>query len=194
MQRELDYERARVHRLVVHARDAAGHPTTAEAVVLVHVLDTNDNPPLIAIDDGTTVGETGEAAVVVRVAEGAESRDRQLAIVSVSDPDAGPNGQFTCALSNVNPNANGNVPGALIQLVPFGGGGQSGSLAYYQLKVAPDVELDRESPAVRDGALQLTVTCEDRGVPHPLISQRRLTVRRRRGWPLCHSPQRLNSS
>ena len=184
MQRELDYERARVHRVAVHARDEAGHPTTAEAVVLVHVLDSNDNPPVIAFDNGAIeVGEDGEA--VVRVVEGPESRDRQLAIVSVSDRDAGPNGQFTCAL------ANAHVPGALFELVPFGSGGQSGPAAYYQLKVAPNVELDREAPAVRNGALQLTVTCEDRGVPHPLNAQRRLTVRR--GWPLFRSPQRLNS-
>ena len=176
-----------MHRVVVHARDEAGHPTFAEAVVLVHVLDSNDNSPLISFDDDAIkVGETGEA--VVRVVEGAESRDRQLAFVSVSDPDSGPNGQFTCALANAHTNLNANVPGALFQLVPFGGGGggQSGSTAYYQLKVAPDVELDRETPTVRDGALQLTVTCEDRGVQRSLSAELRLTVRR--GWPLFRSP------
>lgn len=154
---------------MVHARDTAGHPTTAEATLLVYVLDANDNPPLIAFDvDENGAGAGGAGAPLVRVAEGAESRDRQLAIVSVSDPDAGANGQFGCALE-----ASG---AALFQLVPYQQAAQASGAAYYQLKVAAEGGLDREAPAVRDGALVLTVTCEDHGVPHRLSSQRTLTV------------------
>lgn len=175
LQRELDFERTRLHRLVAHARDSGGHPTTAEVPVLVHVLDSNDNQPLIAFDitgGGAGAGagagaEAGEA--VVRVLEGPDSRDRLLAIVSVSDSDSGPNGQFSCTLDSVP------AAGSLFQLVPFQSS-SAGGPAYYQLKVAPDVELDREAPSVRDGVLQVAVTCEDHGVPHRLNAQRILAV------------------
>ncbi len=80
MQRLLDADTQSVHNLKVVARDAAGHPNSAEATVLISVIDSNDNEPSITFD-GPAVNDT------VSVTEGEitdKSNNNQFSINKLS--------------------------------------------------------------------------------------------------------------
>ncbi|XP_028856949.1 protocadherin-16-like isoform X2 [Denticeps clupeoides] len=49
LQKPLDYEKRRVHELVVQARDNATQPEVTNAFVTIHVRDYNDNQPTMTI-------------------------------------------------------------------------------------------------------------------------------------------------
>ncbi|XP_061596681.1 protocadherin-16-like [Cololabis saira] len=77
----LDYEKKRVHELVVQARDNASQPEVTNTFVTIHVRDFNDNQPTMTI---IFLSEDGSP----RISEGAEAGE-YVARISVTDPDYG---------------------------------------------------------------------------------------------------------
>ena len=131
---ELDYEQASVHHLVVEATDAAiGQPVVAS--VTVHVLDVNDNAPLITV---SVFSEMDVAEVKENSPPGAV-----VAYAFITDRDSGANSQVTC-----------NIDNSLFRLEALEG--------QDQFQIVTQVELDREGPL---DVHQLTVTCSDSGDP-----------------------------
>ncbi|KAM9265993.1 LOW QUALITY PROTEIN: uncharacterized protein FYN16_006534 [Cariama cristata] len=124
----LDFEDTRVYALLVEARDGGG--LTALCKVEVEVLDVNDNAPDITmLSVSSPVPEDVPAGTVV-------------AVLKVTDPDSGENGQVWCELS-------GEAP---LSLVASSGG---------SYKVVTASALDREQAAEH----RVTVVARDRGSP-----------------------------
>lgn len=93
LMRPLDYETRTLHEFQVVARDSAGGEgaRSATATVRVHVLDINDCEPRITLD------YTNEARVE-RVDENLPE-NTFVSSFTVSDCDAGDNGNFSCSLA-----------------------------------------------------------------------------------------------
>ncbi|KAM6907301.1 protocadherin-16 [Xenentodon cancila] len=77
----LDYEKKRVHELVVQARDNASQPEVTNTFVTIHVRDFNDNQPTMTI---IFLSEDGSP----KISEGAQP-GQYVARISVTDPDYG---------------------------------------------------------------------------------------------------------
>ena len=94
LMRPLDFETRALHEFHVVARDMNGGEgaRSASALVRVHVLDANDCEPRIMLD-------YSNEAHVERVDENLPA-DTFVSSFSVSDCDAGDNGNFTCSLAN----------------------------------------------------------------------------------------------
>ncbi|XP_030223642.1 protocadherin-19 isoform X1 [Gadus morhua] len=140
---ELDYENAQIYELDVQAKDLGPNSIPAHCKVTVKVMDTNDNPPIINLLSLNTE--------LVEVSENA-ARGYVIALVRVSDKDAGANGKVQCRLQ-------GNVPFRLQEYESFS-------------TILVDGRLDREQ---RD-TYNLTIQAEDSGTP-PLRATKSLVVK-----------------
>ncbi|KAM6056391.1 protocadherin gamma-B5-like isoform 3-T3 [Chlamydotis macqueenii] len=124
----LDFEDTRGYTLLVEARDGGG--LVAHCKVEVEVLDVNDNAPEIRVlSVSSPVPEDAPVGTVV-------------ALLRVSDPDSGENGEVSCELSGE----------AALSMVASSGGS-------YKLVTAS--ALDREQAAEQ----RVTVVARDRGIP-----------------------------
>uniref|UniRef100_A0A8C6NV07 Protocadherin-16 n=1 Tax=Nothobranchius furzeri TaxID=105023 RepID=A0A8C6NV07_NOTFU len=81
LNKPLDFEKRRVHELVVQAQDNATHPEVTNAFATIHVRDYNDNQPTMTI---IFLSEDGSP----RISEGAQP-GQYVARISVTDPDYG---------------------------------------------------------------------------------------------------------
>ena len=136
----LDFEENSAYEIRVQARDKGAIPRSTHCKVLVEVVDINDNPPDIKV-----------TSLMSPVREDAE-RGTVVALITVTDKDAGKNGHLNCILM-------GPVPFKL----------QSSYKNYYSLVV--DGPLDRES----DFQYNVTIKATDEGTP-PLSTSSVITV------------------
>uniref|UniRef100_A0A3B3D0P0 Si:ch73-379j16.2 n=1 Tax=Oryzias melastigma TaxID=30732 RepID=A0A3B3D0P0_ORYME len=83
---EIDFEKADVYKLDVHASDRGQPPMNADCRVIIKVLDRNDNQPEIEVTSlSKSVSEDSKAGTVV-------------SLISVKDRDSGLNGKVICSL------------------------------------------------------------------------------------------------
>ncbi|XP_020137953.2 protocadherin alpha-11 isoform X6 [Microcebus murinus] len=126
----LDYEENKFYEIEVQAIDKGTPPMAGHCTVWIEILDINDNPPEVAVTSlSLPVREDTQPSTVI-------------ALISVSDLDAGVNGQVTCSLTP-------NVPFKIVSTFKN----------YYSLVL--DSALDRESVSSYD----LVVTARDGGSP-----------------------------
>ncbi|XP_022042707.2 protocadherin alpha-8-like [Acanthochromis polyacanthus] len=84
---EIDFEKADVYKLDVHATDKGQPPMSTDCTVMIKVLDKNDNKPEIEVTSlSNTVSEDSKPGTVV-------------SLISITDKDAGLNGKVICSLS-----------------------------------------------------------------------------------------------
>ena len=88
----IDYEEATEYNLAVVARDRGPSALAAYTKVIVRVSDINDHAPSVRVNTMTGSGQA-------EIKEGARP-GTFVAHISVSDPDGGQNGEFTCLLDN----------------------------------------------------------------------------------------------
>ncbi|XP_074169757.1 protocadherin alpha-6 isoform X3 [Rhinolophus sinicus] len=130
IRKNLDFEKVNSYKIRIDATDRGHPPMAGHCTILVKVLDINDNVPQISLTSlSLPVKEDAPLGTVI-------------ALISVSDQDAGVNGQVTCYL----------MPHGPFRLV-------STFKNYYSLVL--DSALDRES--VSDYAV--VVTARDGGSP-----------------------------
>ncbi|KAH0618103.1 hypothetical protein JD844_017087 [Phrynosoma platyrhinos] len=128
---KLDYEDTNLYEIRAEATDKSAYPLSGHCKVLIEILDVNDNIPEVSV-----------TFLLVPVPEDS-SVGTVVASISVSDKDAGANGQVTCSL----------WPTMLpLKLV-------STFKNYYSLILAEP--LDREKVA----EYKLIVTVQDQGSP-----------------------------
>ncbi|XP_063353948.1 protocadherin alpha-8-like isoform X22 [Pelmatolapia mariae] len=138
---EIDFEKTDIFKLDVHATDKGQPPMSADCTAIINVLDVNDNKPEIEVTSlSKMVSEDSKPGTVV-------------ALISITDQDAGLNGKVICSLSD-------NVP---FDLKP------SFQNNMYSLVIKH--KLDRESVFHYD----VTITATDCGVP-PLSTSRILSI------------------
>ncbi|XP_072807824.1 protocadherin alpha-13-like [Vicugna pacos] len=127
---KLDFEEKKLYEIPVEAVDKGNIPMAGHCTILVEVLDINDNAPEVTITSlALPVREDAQVGTII-------------ALISVSDPDSGANGQVTCSLTP-------QVPFKLVSTFKN----------YYSLVL--DSVLDRESVA----NYELVVTARDGGSP-----------------------------
>ncbi|XP_032332804.1 protocadherin alpha-12 [Camelus ferus] len=127
---KLDFEENNEYEIQVKAIDKGIPSMAGHCTVLVQVLDLNDNTPEVTVTSlSLPVREDAQVGTVI-------------ALISVSDPDSGANGQVTCSLTP-------QVPFKLVSTFKN----------YYSLVL--DNTLDRESVA----NYELVVTARDGGSP-----------------------------
>uniref|UniRef100_A0A8C7V0S2 Protocadherin-19 n=1 Tax=Oncorhynchus mykiss TaxID=8022 RepID=A0A8C7V0S2_ONCMY len=139
----LDYEVTHIYEIDVQAKDLGPNSIPAHCKVTVNVMDANDNPPVISLLSVNTE--------LIEVSENAP-RGYVIALVRVSDKDAGANGKVQCRLQ-------GNVPFRLQEYESFS-------------TILVDGRLDREQ---RD-TYNLTIQAEDSGTP-PLRATKSFVVK-----------------
>ncbi|XP_042275504.1 protocadherin alpha-8-like [Thunnus maccoyii] len=84
---EIDFEKADVYKLDVHATDKGQPPMSTDCRVIIKVLDENDNKPEIEVTSlSNMVSEDSKPGTVV-------------SLISITDKDAGLNGKVICSLS-----------------------------------------------------------------------------------------------
>ncbi|KAF7235487.1 Protocadherin alpha-6 [Varanus komodoensis] len=127
----LDFEESAAYDIQIEATDKGPYPLSGHCKVLIEVLDVNDNGPEMSLKSiAVPVPEDSPPGTVV-------------ALISVSDKDAGANGQVSCSLWPLG------LPFKL----------QSTFKNYYSLVVAEP--LDREKVA----EFKLRVIAQDHGAP-----------------------------
>ncbi|KAM5299001.1 protocadherin alpha-13 isoform 6-T6 [Ctenodactylus gundi] len=127
---KLDFEEKKLYEISVEAVDKGNIPMTGHCTLMVEVIDINDNAPEVTITSlSLPVREDTQPSAVI-------------ALISVSDRDAGANGQVTCSLTP-------QVPFKLVSTFKN----------YYSLVL--DSALDRESIS----EYELVVTARDGGSP-----------------------------
>ncbi|XP_039872394.1 protocadherin alpha-8-like isoform X21 [Simochromis diagramma] len=137
----IDFENMEVYKLDVHATDKGQPPMSTNCRVIINVLDVNDNKPEIEVTSlSKIVSEDSKPGTVV-------------ALISITDQDAGLNGKVICSLSD-------NVP---FDLKP--------SFQDNMYSLVIKYKLDRESVSHYD----VTITATDCGVP-PLSTSRTLSI------------------
>ncbi|XP_042319258.1 protocadherin gamma-C3-like isoform X7 [Sceloporus undulatus] len=141
LQGPLDFEGTEAYEIAIQATDRGANPAVAHCKVLVEVVDVNDNRPEITV-----------ASVYSPVPEDA-APGTVVALLSVTDQDAGDNGLVDCAIP----------PG-----IPFA---LSSSLKnYYTLQT--NGPLDREQAS----EYNITITARDAGSP-PLREEKHILVK-----------------
>ncbi|KAK1343402.1 hypothetical protein QTO34_016182 [Cnephaeus nilssonii] len=126
----LDFEDTKLHEIYIQAKDKGANPEGTHCKVLVEVVDVNDNAPEITVTSVySPVPEDAPLGTVI-------------ALLSVTDLDAGDNGLVTCAIP----------PGLPFSLT-------SSLKNYFTLKTS--AALDRE--AVPE--YNLSITARDAGAP-----------------------------
>ncbi|XP_005719976.2 protocadherin alpha-6-like, partial [Pundamilia nyererei] len=84
----IDFENMEVFKLDVHATDKGQPPMSTDCRVIIKVLDVNDNKPEIEVTSlSKIVSEDSKPGTVV-------------ALISITDQDAGLNGKVICSLSD----------------------------------------------------------------------------------------------
>ncbi|XP_058398318.1 protocadherin alpha-10 isoform X8 [Diceros bicornis minor] len=127
---KIDFEETKLWKLQIEAVDTGNPPMFGHCTILIEVLDINDNAPeLLVTSLSLSVPEDAPLGTVI-------------ALISVTDRDAGGNGQVTCSLTL-------HVPFKLVSTFKN----------YYSLVL--DSTLDRESVS----AYVLVVTARDGGSP-----------------------------
>ncbi|XP_048187405.1 protocadherin alpha-7 isoform X3 [Perognathus longimembris pacificus] len=126
----VDFEERKVYKIQVEASDRGSPPLVGHCTVLVEVEDMNDNAPQLTV-----------RPLRLPINEDAPL-DTVIALVSVTDPDAGANGQVSCSLTP-------RVPFRLVSTFNN----------HYSLVL--DSALDREATA----GYQVVVTARDGGSP-----------------------------
>ena len=167
----VDYEKSPVCHLIVVAADHGPEVRTAEATVAVKVDDVNDNPPTVIVntlyDSDTDVAHVTENA----------PPGTFVGHVIVRDPDRGAGGRFNCSvddsrfrLRRISSASAGefHVVTAGVAALPDR---ERREKFRYARSTPTKVRTDRE----RREKFQLTLACEDFGVP-ALVTTRRLTV------------------
>ena len=86
----IDFEAERSHMLYVQAADQGPNPNKAYCTVIVEIIDTNDNPPLIEV---SFIDSTEDLTLPEDLAVGSFA-----AFVSISDADLGPAGEIEAHL------------------------------------------------------------------------------------------------
>ncbi|KAM9694021.1 protocadherin alpha-8 isoform 2-T2 [Trichechus inunguis] len=130
IQKNLDFEKVNSYKIRIDATDKGHPPMVGHCTILVKILDINDNIPQIILTSlSLPVREDAPLGTVI-------------ALISVSDQDAGANGQVICSLT----------PHGPFKLV-------STFKNYYSLVL--DSTLDRESVP----SYELVVTARDGGLP-----------------------------
>lgn len=127
----IDYEMGNEYNLAVVARDRGPSALAAYTKVIVKVWDINDHAPDVTVN---TMTSSGNAEIM----EGARA-GTFVAHISVSDPDGGRNGQFSCILDNTD-----------FQLE---------KLYQTEFKLVTTTVFDREQQAVHS----VNIICEDNG-------------------------------
>ncbi|XP_078810336.1 protocadherin alpha-3 isoform X40 [Oryzias latipes] len=85
---EIDFEKAEVYKLDVHASDKGQPPMNADCRVIIKVLDQNDNLPEIEVTSlSKSVSEDSKPGTVV-------------SLISITDRDSGLNGKVICSLQD----------------------------------------------------------------------------------------------
>uniref|UniRef100_A0A8C1I8D7 Protocadherin 2 alpha c n=1 Tax=Cyprinus carpio TaxID=7962 RepID=A0A8C1I8D7_CYPCA len=140
VKKDIDYEQKNAIELRVQAKDKSNNPRGAHCKVLVEVEDVNDNIPEISVT--SLVNAVKEDAPI----------DTMVGMITVTDSDAGKNGQVTL-------NIHGSAPFKV----------QNSYKNYYTLVV--NGPLDRE----RASEYNVTITATDEGSP-PLSSTSVITV------------------
>ncbi|XP_038157747.1 protocadherin alpha-9-like isoform X10 [Cyprinodon tularosa] len=135
IKRNIDFEENTAFEIRVQASDKAASPLTSHAKLLIEVLDVNDNAPEITV---TSLLNTVKEDASIGTA---------IALVSISDKDAGKNAKVNCEISN-------NVPFKL----------ESNYNNYYSLVVG--AHLDRE----KTPQYNISIIATDEGSP-PLSSR-----------------------
>ncbi|XP_062986047.1 protocadherin alpha-3-like [Elgaria multicarinata webbii] len=127
----VDFEESTAYDIQIEAKDKSSYPLSGHCKVLIEVLDVNDNRPEMSLKSlSVPVPEDSPPGTVV-------------ALISISDRDAGANGQVSCSVW---------PPRLPFKL-------QSTFKNYYSLVVAEP--LDRE----REAEYKLVVTAQDHGAP-----------------------------
>ncbi|XP_051774558.1 protocadherin alpha-3-like isoform X34 [Ctenopharyngodon idella] len=134
VQKDVDYEQRSAIELRIQAKDKSNNPRAAHCKVLVEIVDVNDNIPVISVT--SLVSTVKEDAAI----------GTMVGMITVTDNDAGKNGQVTLKIQ-------GSVPFKV----------QNSYKNYYTLVV--DGPLDRE----RASEYNVTITATDEGTP-PLSS------------------------
>nr|XP_061793183.1 protocadherin alpha-8-like [Nerophis lumbriciformis] len=84
---QLDYEKADVYKLDVHATDKGQPPMSTNCRVMIKIVDENDNQPEIDVTSlSKTVAEDSKPGTVI-------------SLISITDKDVGMNGKIICTLS-----------------------------------------------------------------------------------------------
>ncbi|XP_075337478.1 protocadherin alpha-8-like isoform X18 [Odontesthes bonariensis] len=85
---EIDFEKADIYKLDVHATDKGQPPMSTDCRVIIKVLDKNDNKPEIEVTSlSRYVSEDSKPGTVV-------------SLISVTDQDSGLNGKVICSLTD----------------------------------------------------------------------------------------------
>ncbi|XP_057644552.1 protocadherin alpha-7 isoform X4 [Chionomys nivalis] len=126
----IDFEESKAYKIPLEARDKGFPPLIGHCTVLVEVIDANDNAPQLTIK-----------TLWLPVKEDAQL-GKVIALISVTDVDAGANGQVTCSLTP-------QVPFKLVSTFKN----------YYSLVL--DSALDRETTP----DYKVVVTARDAGSP-----------------------------
>ncbi|XP_054574266.1 protocadherin alpha-10-like [Eptesicus fuscus] len=88
---KIDFEETQVWKLQIEAVDNGNPPMFGHCTILIEVVDINDNPPeLLVTSLSLSVPEDALLGTVI-------------ALISVTDHDAGVNGQVTCSLTPQSP-------------------------------------------------------------------------------------------
>ncbi|XP_061581286.1 protocadherin gamma-A11-like isoform X37 [Cololabis saira] len=87
----IDFEKAEVFNLDVHARDKGTPPTGSDCTVIIKVLDENDNKPEI------------EVTSLVNLIKEDSKPGTVISLLSITDQDSGLNGKVICTLLNTVP-------------------------------------------------------------------------------------------
>ncbi|XP_077464624.1 protocadherin alpha-8-like isoform X16 [Stigmatopora argus] len=83
---QLDYEKADVYKLDIHATDKGQPPTSSDCRVIIKILDENDNRPEIDVTSlSKTIPEDSKLGTVI-------------SLISIMDKDVGLNGKIICRL------------------------------------------------------------------------------------------------
>ena len=127
----IDYEKNTQFNLRVVAKDSGPSPMAGSAQVVIRVKDLNDNAPQITVN---ALSDSGRVEVLEH-----QQANEFAALISVSDPDGGNNGEVTCSIDS--------RYFRLIQLYPS------------QFKLVTNVEFDREEKA----EYVVLITCADKG-------------------------------
>uniref|UniRef100_A0A3Q2Z268 Si:ch73-379j16.2 n=1 Tax=Hippocampus comes TaxID=109280 RepID=A0A3Q2Z268_HIPCM len=84
---QIDFEKADVYKLDVHATDKGQPPMSTDCRVIIKIVDENDNQPEIDVTSlSKTVAEDSKPGTVI-------------ALISITDKDVGLNGKVICRLS-----------------------------------------------------------------------------------------------
>ncbi|KAL3319179.1 hypothetical protein Ciccas_002157 [Cichlidogyrus casuarinus] len=141
------------YAFTVVAEDGGNPPNTAEAKIIVRVRDKNDNGPEIRVSPANSGSSSPGQLELMENSE----PEKMIATVTVSDPDTGINGQFSCELKSVDG----------FQLIYQQ---DVGKLSLYQLVTMRTFNREQQSN------YGVTIRCQDQGSP-PMTSEKLVPIK-----------------